>query len=201
MLAYKAAKNGETRVLITLEIPDDALTNMNRSSVVIKETAKYRANKANVLKIEDADGNLYETAESGFYEKKKILYKVGETVECPDYDMDAEKVCSKGIHFLLNREVAEQYELHYIPSGVRILYHENGVKQSECTFVNGLTTGLYQTWYPSGQQEVKCMVIKGVNHGLYQRWLPSGQIEKEILFENGKDKEITNKHASCCCIH
>ena len=81
MIGYKVAKNGEKRVVVTLEIPSDALTNMDRSTVAVKETAKHRASKAKVLKIEDEEGNCYPIAISFNYDKKSLEYKVGELLE------------------------------------------------------------------------------------------------------------------------
>jgi hypothetical protein len=60
MIGYKIAKNGDRRVIVTLEIPADALTNMGRSTVAVRETATYRVNKVIVLKIEDSEGNCYD---------------------------------------------------------------------------------------------------------------------------------------------
>ena len=106
MIGYKIAKNGDTRVVVTLEIPEDALTNMGRPSVALRETAKHRTNKAKVLAIEDASGTPHTTATSFGYDKKFLTYKVGETIEEPSYNPDPEQVCAEGIHYFLTRRVA-----------------------------------------------------------------------------------------------
>jgi hypothetical protein len=111
MLGYKIARHGAKRVLITLEIPEDAKTNLYRPSIVNKETAKYRTNKAKVLKIEDADGKSYDTATTSIYNKKKLTYRVGEVVEEPAFDPMLEVVCTEGIHFFLDKHVAELFEM------------------------------------------------------------------------------------------
>jgi hypothetical protein len=196
MLAYKSAKHDEICVLITLEIPQDAITNISRSSVVVKETAKYRTNKAKVLKIEDTNGNLYETADSGFYEKNKILYKVGNMVECTEYDMDIEKVCSKGIHFFLNRTVAEEYKLFGFPANSsphRIIYYANGRKKTEYTSIKGKIQGLYQEWYPSGQIKSEYPYTDGELNGLVQKWYPSGQKKYECMYIDDKANGLTRQ--------
>ena len=64
MLGYKIAEHGNVRVLVTLEIPDDALTNMNRYDIFDAMKAKYRTNKAKVLDIEDEQGTKYTHANS-----------------------------------------------------------------------------------------------------------------------------------------
>ena len=128
MIGYKAAFNENTRVVITLEIPDDALTNINRTSVVVKEKAKHRANKVKVLKIEDKQGKEYKTAETGFFREKILVYRVGETLEEPTYDTDIEQVCSRGIHFFLDKTVAEQYEILEIENGLLESFYDTGQK-------------------------------------------------------------------------
>jgi hypothetical protein len=40
MLGYKIAKSFGKRVVITLEIPEDAITNVKRTNIVHAETAK-----------------------------------------------------------------------------------------------------------------------------------------------------------------
>lgn len=45
MIGYKLAlASGKTDVLVTLEIPEDALHNMDRPGILCKETAQYRCN-------------------------------------------------------------------------------------------------------------------------------------------------------------
>jgi antitoxin component YwqK of YwqJK toxin-antitoxin module len=170
MIGYKAAIAGETRVLITLDIPEDAITNVARTSVVVKETAKYRTNKAKVLKIEDKDGKEYTEARTGFYDLESLTYRLNELVEVSDYDMNLEKVCSRGIHFFLSKRLAEQYERDSIRNGLFQRWHENGQIQEECTFVNGLIDGLYQRWYANGEKDIECTYVNGWREGLYQRW-------------------------------
>jgi hypothetical protein len=141
MIGYKIAKNGDKRVVITLEIPSDALTNMNRSSVLVKETAIYRTNKAKVLKIEDTDGNCYTTATSFNY-YKSLEYKVGEVMEEPTYNIDPEEVYAEGIHFVLSRRVAELYGLMKIENGLFESWTYDGQKLCEVLYVDGKRDGL-----------------------------------------------------------
>ena len=88
MLGYKIAKSFGKRVVITLEIPEDAVTNLKRSNIVNAETAKYRTMKAKVIKIEDSDGKTYNEAVSFNYDKNSITYKLDEELVCHDFDMN-----------------------------------------------------------------------------------------------------------------
>ena len=91
-VGYKKASGKIVKLLIT----EDAL----RSSAT---SSKCRASKAKVLDIE---GGIDEVASD--YDKN-FIYKVGETVEVKDFDMDRWNECSTGIHFFIYEELARQY--------------------------------------------------------------------------------------------
>ena len=185
MIGYKVAQTtDEKRVIITLDIPHDACTNMNRTNIINKDTAKYRTNKATVLYIEDENGNMYETATSCIYTDKQLTYKVGETVVVEDYDTNVEKVCSSGIHYFLNKRPTEQYNL--VENGLYQSWHENGRKCEECTYINGQREGLYRSWHDNGQKWVECTYTNGKLEGLYQTWYENGQKWVECTYTNGK---------------
>jgi hypothetical protein len=186
MIAYKIAKNGETRVIVTLEIPSDALTNESRASVVVRETAKHRTNKAKVLAIEDLEGKRYDTATSCGYNNKRVVYTMGEWIEEPSYDRDPEKVCAEGIHYFLARRVAELYRLDWIQNGLFQEWHENGRKSREVTFVDGKMHGTYQEWHENGQKQAEGTYVEGKVHGTYQEWHENGQKGEEMTYVEGK---------------
>lgn len=186
MIGYKVAKNGDTRVIVTLEIPEDALTNMGRSSIVVMETAKYRTNKAKVLSVEDASGISYESAHSSSYEKKSLTYKVGETVEEPSYDPDPEQVYAEGIHYFLSLSVTAHYDLETVENGLLEQWHDNGHKASEFLFVDRKLHGLSTKWFDNGQKWRKANYTEGKLHGTYEEWHPNGQKNIVSTHINGK---------------
>ena len=183
MIGYKVAQH-EGRVLITLEIPDDAITNMNRKKIVNKQLAKYRTNKAKVLKIEDSNGKEYESATTLCYKVKSLTYTVGETIEEPTFDMDLDIVCSAGIHFFLDREVAEQYENHPRNGPYKVWYASGGIYQ-ECTFKDGKLNGLWKQWHENGQMYEECLYKDDTIDGPYKAWYANGQIYQECTYKDG----------------
>ncbi len=183
MLGYKAAKHSETRVLITLEIPDDAKTNLNRPSIVNKETATYRADKVKVLKIEDADGNTYTSAKS-FMNNAPLTYTVGETVTSAGYDEDPEKN-GAGIYFCLNRQVAEYYHLIKLQNGTITNYHTNGRKSYETPFVDGVHHGDFSAWYETGELAMKHTYVNGLLEGWDTYWDKNGNVTGKTHYLNG----------------
>ena len=60
MLAYTTGTlDDKTKLIITIEIPKDAKTNMARKDIYDKEHATYKTDKLIVKKIEDYCGNEY----------------------------------------------------------------------------------------------------------------------------------------------
>lgn len=185
MIGYKAAIVRTTRVVITLEIPEDAITNVDRKSVAVKESAKYRTNKAKVIKIEDENAKEYTEAITGFYNYKSLTYKLNEIIEISDYDTDLEKVCSSGIHFFLTKHIAELYGISSLQNGLYQSWHENGQKRKECMYVNRKQEGLNQGWHENGEKKFECIYVNGKLDGLYQEWYSNGQKYKEYNYVNG----------------
>jgi len=86
-------KNG---VLVKLRIPADA----RRSCAT---TAKMRAEYAEVLDVIGAEEVVTER------KGHKVVYRKGEIVRCHEWDEDRWNECSGGIHFFLDRQMAEEW--------------------------------------------------------------------------------------------
>ena len=96
---YKKCKNG---LIVELEIPEDAL----RSSAT---TRKCRCSKAKVISITNLDGSKSEEKKAISNRDSSFVYKLGETVEVPDFDPIRWNECSTGIHFFMARKEAVDY--------------------------------------------------------------------------------------------
>ncbi len=132
-IGYKIAHNKQTdsSVLVTLEIPQDAKTNMNRPNIFCAQKARYRCNKCKVLEITDLTQSTiaaarlrgpeaqrsakgldpekkYSKANSYFY--PDFVYTVGQEILVQDYQ-DKDDPFANGIHFFLDKEVAIQYNV------------------------------------------------------------------------------------------
>jgi antitoxin component YwqK of YwqJK toxin-antitoxin module len=190
MLAYKAAKHDSTRVLITLEIPDDALTNLSRKNIAVKETAAYRSNKAKVLNIEDDEGNIYPTATTSYM--TPIQYIMGEMIEEPAFDMSLINVSAQGIHFFLDKTVAKSYGLEKVNNGVFTLWHPNGNTLSESHFKDDVRHGTTLVWFETGQLWFETCYENGELHHMTNYWYENGQKAVEISYHNGKMNGMFN---------
>lgn len=98
--AYTAFKKAGSYI-VELEILKDAL----RSSAT---TRKCRASKAKVISITSVDGESSVESIASDYDSK-FIYRIGETVEVPDFDTDRWNECTAGIHHFITRAEAEQY--------------------------------------------------------------------------------------------
>lgn len=98
-IGYKKAG----KFIIKLEIPADA----KRCSATGR---KCRCNKAKVLSIQHIDEDIpcdIKLIASDY--DKNFIYRVGETVEEPNFDENRWHECTKGIHFFINRQEAVEY--------------------------------------------------------------------------------------------
>ena len=96
--AYKKARG----LIVELEIPADAM----RSSATSR---KCRASKARVISITDVDGNPGGDSVASDYDSD-FVYRVGETVEVPNFDTNRWNECAPGIHHFITKGEAVQYE-------------------------------------------------------------------------------------------
>jgi antitoxin component YwqK of YwqJK toxin-antitoxin module len=222
MLGYKIAKSSGTRVLVTLEIPSDARTNITRCDIVNTQYAKHRCDRALVMSIEDSEGNRYCTATSSEYLKKQLVYTTGQIVHEPDYNLDPETVCGEGIHFFLNKEVALTYNIldyakdnrvyqecdyksplkleiqcvNKVPDGTAKSWHSNGNVAQEFNFSNGKLHGEYKRWYPNGQLSEQYMYKNDKVHGLYMKWNHTGTLILKCDYTDGiLDGDYTEYYA------
>ena len=92
------------KVIVKLKIPADA----KRSSAF---GMKCRTNKAEVLEIQNLEGETLDISFAISDYDPHFTYSVGAVVEEPNYCEDRWKECAPGIHFFVDRKAAVDYEL------------------------------------------------------------------------------------------
>lgn len=96
LIGYKACRDKDKDILVTLEIPKGAI-------VFSINGDKYRTNKAKVIDIEGSDrGKSY---------FRNTSYYVGDTITVYDFNCQYNVECSNGIHFFMNKTAAYKYML------------------------------------------------------------------------------------------
>ena len=186
MIGYKIASSEGKRVLVTLEIPSGANTNLDRKDVKDKLYAKYRCDKAFVLCIEDEEGIKYKSASTSIFSFKKIKYVVGEEIFEKDYDKDVNVVCGEGIHFFLTKEVALLYGLHYLDEGEYKDWHSNGQLRVLSNYKEGKKNGEYKMWYEDGKLHLFCNYKEDKLEGEYKLWYMDGKLITDEVYVNGE---------------
>ena len=88
--------------IVKLKIPVDAL----RCSATGR---KCRCSKAKVLSITNIDGTDANVGMAISKYDRNFIYKVGETIEVPNFNTDRWNECSTGIHFFITRQEAVDY--------------------------------------------------------------------------------------------
>ncbi len=63
--------------------------------------------------------------------------------------------------------------------GVRISFHDNGIKKEEGSYVNGLKEGVFVQWHPNGQKKSEETYAQGERKGYYISWDENGNVLEE----------------------
>lgn len=198
LIGYKVCQSYGIRVVVTLEIPDDAKTNITRDDIVDKRYAKYRCDKAKVIDIEDCLGRKYSMAFSRFYRGyPSSKYILGEVITEKNYNEDVNVVCGEGIHFFIDKDVAFLYGLD---STIRRYYEDrklhgeykewwdNGQLMIQGYYTNGKLHGEYKTWWDNGQLDTQCMYSNGLRTGEYTSWHKNGKLQLKKTYVDGKEQ-------------
>ena len=98
-IGFKKCQDGK---IVKLEITVDAL----RCSATGR---KCRCSKAKVLSITNIDGTDANVGMAISKYDRNFIYKVGETIEVPNFNTDRWNECSTGIHFFITRQEAVDY--------------------------------------------------------------------------------------------
>mgnify|MGYP001211371223 CR=1 FL=1 len=64
-------------------------------------------------------------------------------------------------------------------SGIVYSDYENGNRQFEATFTEGVMNGMYKLWHDNEQLQLKMQYKEGVKEGTFIRWYKNGQIDTE----------------------
>jgi len=193
MNVYKSGiTNTNARVIITLFIPINAKTNIDRLHVIDPTFAKYRSNIARVLCIEDDYGNTYTSAYTAFH-NKKIQYTLNEYIKS-EYDTNINIVCGKGIHFFINKQMAYNYnrkilEQKWDTPNLYKIYYDNGQLKEQIEYIHDQTHGFIKQivykWFKNGVRHIVQSFQHSLKNGLFSEWYDNGKLKYECNLKNG----------------
>ena len=125
-------KKLEKNRICVLQIEGD--NNEARSMVFDHEYAKFRTSKAKVLRIYSVDDPSIEYTEGTSTWKKKLTYRVGETIEETSFDTNPEHVCAGGIHYFITEAGARAFQVNpWVPIHN---YDDNGRIASQIDYIS-----------------------------------------------------------------
>ena len=169
MTQYYKSTGENSEYIVTLEIPNDAKTNLERKAVANSKYAKYRCSKALVVDIEHKKTKKKKDCVRSTF-TANFVYKTGDVVTELFFDCNLEKVCTHGIHFFKTKEQALVYYTYYTKpkNGEYKLWYDNGQLNIECVYKDGKLEGEYKSWHYFGQLNVECVYKDGKLEGDYK---------------------------------
>lgn len=178
--------------IIELDINSCALTNLHRP-VKDKNYAKYRCNRAHVVRIYDKFTELDVPSIKSDYDSN-FIYIVGQTVEVPLFNEKINEICTSGIHFYLTKEVAYYHNLDYYIFDKEIYntylsksWSDDGQLIKKCNYKNGKFSGSYESYNENGILRLKCNYNDNNElDGLYEEWFNNGTQKIKNNYKNGK---------------
>ena len=214
MEVYKCAGK-KNKYIVTLLIPSNAQTNLNRQNIVNAEYAKYRCSQALVVNIEHKITHKLCPTTVCSNKDPNFFYTINQTVQVDDYD-ESEEICTTGIHFFKTKEQAHFYGSHinglnkrwyangqlgleytYLNKklhGEHKRWYDNGYLNKQCHYLNGVLDGKYQKWDKNGILRKECFYVDNKQHGLCREWNSVTLVETNVNYENGKKHGIFNSH-------
>ena len=199
--------------IVVLKPTLNTKTNERRLGVLDKNYAKFRGDEFMVIDIIhkfDITKKI-ESIQNSVYRSKRIIYKIGNVARSDDYDCDINKVCSYGIHYFKDPEIAFYYGLELTDLktfGVKIYkkWYDFGPIKEEYRYKGNIQSGTRQQWYKNGQIMTKFCIKYGKKDGEYQEWFENGHKCIECIYRDGKkDGEyrewFVNGHNSIECTY
>jgi len=196
LIRYKVGQNS----IITLQLFPDSKTNEGRTDVYDPENARFRCDKAAVVRIENvATGEEMQTDVS--IRDGSFTYTVDTTVSAA-FDEDIEKVFASGIHYYKSIGAARNFRDIIakipIPDGLYTNWYENGrvsdmymykggqkhgpcieywidgteLRRYNCS--GGKLDGLFTSFYQNGNKSKECNYVMGLLHGSCVECYPDG---------------------------
>ena len=187
-------------VLITLEIPDDAITNINRPNIKFNDFATHYCNKAKVIDITDSNNNKLEKCNRYVFIKHPDTYSINEYIET-DYNGSSIE-CKKLIQFNLSKEPLKLI-MDNNREGIYYLYNKDGSVERTSEYKNNKLNGktiifkerdCYIEQIYNDDEIVETLFYNENNelfNGIHSEYYPNGELACKKKFINGKLNDTT----------
>ena len=95
---------------------------------------------------------------------------------CSEEITDEELVKRQGVRYEVNSQTPF--------TGCTVSYHQNGQREAEINWKNGMPDGLSELYYENGQRDAKINWKDGKRHGLSELYYENGQLEHFNLLKS-----------------
>lgn len=175
------------KYIVVMKKLHDTITNESRTNVNNSSTAKFRANKLEVVLIISTYDGSTQSSIVHQCDDQSLCYTVGQVVEPDSFDEDLDVVCSNGIHYFRSLEPAYYYHaLLDSYDGPMKEWHEDGSIFRQSTYSKGKFHGLYEIWHENGQIHIRYNFEDGEINGLGETWYNNGKYYSKGSYVNGK---------------
>ncbi len=176
------------RFVVVLQLMDDSKTDEDRSDAVNPNFARFRTNKAKVVKIYDKVTN----EEINEVQSDKLVYQKKCVIKDDYKSVEVDPTCKSGIHYYETEDAAHYHNLlKSIPdyTGLVMYHTENGLKLMETEYKNGARSGIHIEWkvlqFGKTCKILVCKYLDGKLHGGYRSYYLSGRTETQCTYKHG----------------
>jgi hypothetical protein len=184
MYGYFLGIINNTDVLVTVDILQNSITDINRDDIIDAKFAIYHGNNLKIIKIIDELCNEYSCFH--FLHLKK-LYSLNEII-------------NHSVQFFLSKErTIRGKKIHSKYTGKIIKWYDNGNVHKIMNFKNGWKDGYCQENWSNGKQKFICEYKRGEVNGIKKLYDEQGNLIEIMYFVNGiyeniiKNDNITDK--------
>lgn len=164
----------EKKVLVTLYIPTDAITNENRREVVNIKTALHKCNKAMPIMIQDINLNVYESALYAYTPEIKL--KLNHMVVTA-----RDKLLLECMSKSKNHDVSEETVSRILENGI---YYYKSVEPFHFMSEDQFKNSILKKWFSNGQIESQISIINGKRHGTQIIYNKDGTVKSTLEYQN-----------------
>jgi antitoxin component YwqK of YwqJK toxin-antitoxin module len=117
----------------------------------------------------------------------QTMYDTGELKESYEIDKDKSKH-GKYTRYHINGTIAEESTFdHGKQIGIKKIFTDRGILESEIQYQNGIAQGYYRVYYPTGNIKVDAQYVKGQLAGVFKQFYENGNLREVVNLDDGEE--------------
>lgn len=183
-----------------------SVTNENRTNIINRNKASYRASDVYVNRIEHKfTGETVNSIKSN-WNGIETEYVVGYVIHVNNFDMTLNKEMSSGLHYVLDKNIALHSNMLSLRnngySGEYESYFPNGILWEKGSYSNGGRVGRWLSYRNSNTQDMKLYkdanYVNGVLHGKYAEYHANGKLFLDGMYNNDQRDGLWTEFSEAC---